>query len=270
MMKVSFSTLACPDWSWKKILETAHDLGYDGIEIRGIERELDLSRMEPFLPENIQATMGELRKKDLAICCLDTSSKFHDLALVEKSLNEGRQAIDLAQKLNCKYIRIFGDKVPDKHNEEAILTQIASGINELGAYAEGKGVTVLVETHGDFSTGSAMNQLLERVTSRNVGVLWDLTNAYVEFGEPIAVTFNALSHHIKHTHLKDAKGQYPNAVLCMFGQGDLPAAEMISLLRSIDYDGWLSFEFEKMWHPELAEPEESLDTYIKEIKKVYP
>jgi sugar phosphate isomerase/epimerase len=67
--------------------------------------------------------------------------------------------------------------------------------------------------------------------------------------------------------MKDAKGKYPNAELCLFGQGDLSAKEMISLLNTIDYDGWLSLEWEKMWHPELEEPEVSLDVYIKEIKR---
>jgi sugar phosphate isomerase/epimerase len=267
MMKVSFSTLACPKWSWNKILKEARNMGYDGIEIRGLEGELDLSRMQPFFPENIKGTMEQLRNKNLEICCLDTSCIFHDAALFEKGLIEGKLAIDLAPKLNCKYIRIFGNNIPDKNKEDEMLSQIASGINELGTYAEGTGVTVLVETHGDFSMGAAMNRLLDRVISRNIGVLWDLSNGYIEFGEPIADTFHALSSRIKHTHLKDAKGIYPHAELCMFGQGDLPATEMIGLLRSIDYDGWLSLEFEKMWHPELAEPEVSLAAYISEIKK---
>ena len=35
-MKLAFSTLACPEWSWKDIYPMAHDLGYAGIEIRGL------------------------------------------------------------------------------------------------------------------------------------------------------------------------------------------------------------------------------------------
>lgn len=265
-MKISFSTLACPKWSWEKILDEASNFGYDGIEIRGIEGVLDLSQLKPFLPENINKTMEQLRQKNLEICCLDTSCKFADEATFEKSLKEGKEAIDLAQKLNCKFIRVFGDKIPDRNNESEILKRIAAGLNELGDYAKGKDVSVLIETHGDFSTGESMLKLLKHVTSKGVGVLWDVTNGYVDFGEPIAVTFNKLSSYIKHTHLKDAKGKYPNAKLCLFGQGELSAGEMISLLKSAGYDGWLSLEWEKMWHPELEEPEISLDVYIKQVK----
>ena len=35
-MKISFSTLACPDFSWTEIYSMAKDVGFNGIEIRGI------------------------------------------------------------------------------------------------------------------------------------------------------------------------------------------------------------------------------------------
>jgi len=35
-MKIGFSTLGCPDWTLSEILATAKDLGYNGVEIRGI------------------------------------------------------------------------------------------------------------------------------------------------------------------------------------------------------------------------------------------
>lgn len=39
-MKICFSTLGCPDWSWEEILAAAKDLGYDGIELRGLGNEI--------------------------------------------------------------------------------------------------------------------------------------------------------------------------------------------------------------------------------------
>ena len=35
-MKFSFSTLACPDYTWADIYSMAKDLGFDGIEVRGV------------------------------------------------------------------------------------------------------------------------------------------------------------------------------------------------------------------------------------------
>ncbi|RYG28088.1 MAG: sugar phosphate isomerase/epimerase, partial [Chitinophagaceae bacterium] len=54
---LSFSTLGCPDWSFAQILEAAHRYGYKGIEVRGIQRELDLVKCKEFnSPANIEAT----------------------------------------------------------------------------------------------------------------------------------------------------------------------------------------------------------------------
>jgi hypothetical protein len=58
-MKISFTTLACPDWPWQKIVDQASRLGYDGIEIRGIEGELLVTKCRPFLPENRGATLKD-------------------------------------------------------------------------------------------------------------------------------------------------------------------------------------------------------------------
>ena len=39
IMKLAFSTLGCPDWSWEEILATAKDMGFDAVEILGIAKE---------------------------------------------------------------------------------------------------------------------------------------------------------------------------------------------------------------------------------------
>ncbi len=265
-MKTAFSTLACPDWGWEKIIDEASRLGYDGIELRSLERELDFGRMKPFFEENIENTIRQLRERNLEVCCLDTSCRFHDEKSFDKYLKEGKASIDLANKLNCKFIRVCGDDIPDKEKEDEIIERIAAGIDELVNYAKGKGVTVLVETHGKFSCGNAMMKLLRHITGKEIGVLWDVTNAYIDYGEPTEETFNSLREYIRHTHIKDAKGKHPNASLCMVGEGDLSIAQMIDLLKSADYDGWVSLEWEKMWHPELEEPEVVLDVYIKHMR----
>ena len=48
-MKLGFSTIGCPEWDWAEILGTAKDMGIDGIEIRGVEDELDPMKITIFL-----------------------------------------------------------------------------------------------------------------------------------------------------------------------------------------------------------------------------
>ncbi len=265
-MKFSFNTMGCPDWSWEKIVDEACRLGYDGIEIRCIERERDFSRMKPFLPDNIDKTMKLLREKNLEICCLSTACKFHDSDSFERNVEGGKAAIDLARELQCKYIRVFGDDIPDGENEEKVIRRIAGGIGELGSYAAERGVTVLVESHGKFSCSEKLLKLLGCITGEGVDVLWDPANAYTHCGESMEESFEGVRNRIRITHVKDIKGKYPNTNYCMIGEGVLSAEKLIKLLKSADYGGWLSLEWEKMWHPELEEPDIAFEVYIKHIK----
>jgi sugar phosphate isomerase/epimerase len=267
-MKLSFTTLSCPDWSWEKILDEAQRLGYNGIEIRGIQGEMYLPRVAPFLPENLEATREELKRRGLEICCLDTSCSLHDEARIEQIMNEGKATIDLAQKLGVPYIRVFGNNIPDPARREETIEFVAKGLEELGKYAEDKSVMVLIETHGDFCASNDLLEVLTKTSSPAIGVLWDVHHPYKAFGEPIAVTYEQLSKYIRHTHYKDSKGMGAHASLCLVGEGDLPIAESIEVLKKHEYDGYLSLEWEKKWHPEIEEPEIAIPAFISYMKQL--
>jgi hypothetical protein len=57
---LSFSTLGCPDWPLDKILDVAAANNYEGVEIRGILREMDLSKSPHF---NSDASIKTTKQK---------------------------------------------------------------------------------------------------------------------------------------------------------------------------------------------------------------
>src|SRR5262245_64996024 len=65
-LPLAFSTLGCPAWSFKTILETADRLGYAGLELRGVAGEMDLTKV----PELTGSALGGT-KKDLAALGLE-------------------------------------------------------------------------------------------------------------------------------------------------------------------------------------------------------
>ena len=50
--------------------------------------------------------------------------------------------------------------------------------------------------------------------------------------------------------------------LVHLGDGDVPLDETIAALRDVGYDGALTLEWEKLWHPELDEPDVALPRAI--------
>ena len=53
---LAFSTLGCPAWEWKKILDFAHDHGFAAIELRGLQGSMDLPANPVFAPDRIEQT----------------------------------------------------------------------------------------------------------------------------------------------------------------------------------------------------------------------
>lgn len=261
-MKLSFSTLGCLKWDWDKTLDEAVRMGYDGIEVRGVGDEMYLPAAAPFLPENLAATMEGLRARGLQVICLDTSCIFDAADKYDENVQAGKAYIDLAQKMGVPYIRMFGDRIADPAQEDAVVGRVVSGLRALGEYAEGKGVLVLIESHGDFARSDRLVSVMEAVASPAVGVLWDFANTYKRFGEPLADTYSRIGKWVHHVHVKDSIGSGAEAKHCMIGQGDLPIGEAVRVLRQHGYDGWLSLEWEKKWHPELDEPEVAFPIYM--------
>ena len=103
-MKISFSTLGCPRWSWREILATACDLGYGGVEVRGVGNDISVPSIPAFSDENIDRTKAELRRLNLMIPCLDSDCCIH-LRETEQTTDEeirayiGADSLALAQQL---------------------------------------------------------------------------------------------------------------------------------------------------------------------------
>ena len=98
-MKISFSTLGCPDFSWSEIYSMAKDLGFDGIEIRGLGSDIFAVSAQPFKPENRANTVKKLRELGLEIPCLSSGSSLRYVEKKEETLSETRQYIALAKEI---------------------------------------------------------------------------------------------------------------------------------------------------------------------------
>lgn len=263
-MKLAINTLGCPGWTWEQIVEQASLLGYDGIEVRGVGEELLLTKCPPFLPDNLGTTSERLKSVSLNICCLSTSCFFHDPDRYEAAVHEGLDAIDLAARLGVPYIRVFGDVFPDKSDKEKTIAAVAAGLQTLGQYAENKKVKVLIESHGDFADPDDLLETIGRTISPAIGVLWDVQVTFMHgSGRPVSEIYGKLRHYIHHVHLKDAVRSGEDERCCLPGQGDVPIAECVRLLRADGYDGWLSFEWEKRWHPEIEDPSVAFPAFVR-------
>jgi sugar phosphate isomerase/epimerase len=265
-LRLSFSTLGCPDWTFNQIVDFAAQHGYQGLELRGIQRQLDLTKCKEFnTPENRQETLKLIKQKKLRIVNLGASANLHfaEGPEREKNLEGARQFIDLAQQLNCPYIRVFPDAFPKGQDKNTTINLIAKGLSDLGNYAKDKNVVVLMETHGGVVKTEDIEEIMRLASDTNVGLVWDVANMWLVTKEPPVEVYRKLRKYIRHTHIKDAEIVEGKHRYTLIGQGDVPIFQAIDSLYKGGYKGYYSFEWEKLWHPEIEEPEVALAHYSK-------
>jgi len=187
----------------------------------------------------------------------------------EKNLAEGKAFIDIAQQINCPNVRVFPNLLPKDRDKDEVMDFIVKGLLELGNYAKASGVKVLMETHGDLVWTHDIEKIMKDATHPNVGLVWDMTNMWTITKEPPAEAYRLLKKYIHHTHIKDAKLVDGKPQYVRLGQGEVPLTEGIGALVKDGYKGYYSFEWEKLWHPELEEPETALANYPVDIKKFF-
>ena len=267
-MKLSFSTLGCPDWTIKQAIKAAVNYGFQGIELRGIKDGLDIRKLPDFSNDNIGLTRALFENAGIEVVCVDSSASFswREPTKISDNIKEAMDYISLAKKLGAPFVRVFGDNIPDGVRFADAARQLADCLIRIGDFAREKGITVALETHGSYLTGKEISEVMKMTQHQSVGVIWDVSNSFWT-GEPIEETAKQLAPYLKHVHIKDSIWDGKEAKLTFIGEGDIPNVKVLKILSSQGYNGYLCYEWEKRWQPGLPEPEEAFPQYSKKMKE---
>lgn len=265
-MKFGMSTLGCPGWTLEQVAEAARDYGYQGVELRILDDEV-------ITPDLVRRNLARLRKlfgdgapelvglgTSVRVAIADAEAR----AAHERDLLE---FIALAQELGVPLVRVFGGRREEGDTEAAAIERAAAFLQRCASAAERAGVTVAIETHDDFSRSKAVAAALERVRSSAIGALWDTHHPY-RMGENLAEVWSNLANRLVHVHVKDARrradGQWD---LVLLGEGEVPCREIVRALGLRGYRGYVVAEWEKKWHPEIADPEVALPQHLAKLRE---
>lgn len=251
-MKISFSTLACPMYSWADIYSMAKDLGFDGIEVRGLGEDIFSVKAKPFTGEQLPGTIATLKRLGLEIPCFSTGIALKDTAHFEQCIYEIKEYCTLAKACGTPYIRILADRNPSPEgeiNDEFIISTLKS----LAETAKDYNVTLLVETNGVYAESARLRKVLDAVNSPYIAALWDIHHPYRYFNEEPHQTIETLGKYIKYVHAKDSVCENGEIKYKMMGEGDLPLDDMFAELKTFGYEGYVSLEWVKRWAGDLSD-----------------
>lgn len=270
-LRISFSTLACPDWTMPQIIAIAAGGGYNGIELRFVQGEDSLWKLPVFSGKELVSTKRALADRALTISCLDTSCRFHSPDATERGrwITEGTRMADLAAELGAPGLRVFGDTIQPGADRTSTQSWIAESIRKLAEIAAARGVGVWLENHGDFAAADQTAAILLQAASPGAAVVWDPANSFAATQEQPAQGAARLGGMIRHVHIKDLRRDQDGWRYVLAGKGVFPLLELKATLEDLHYERFLSFEWEKKWHPEIADADIALPHFARWFRKNY-
>ena len=249
-MKLSFSTKGWHNRTFDEFCNIAKELRFAGIELHNVKNRLFTDRESAFQDYATAQTLRKLYEMKLSIPCIDSICDPADKNTVGDSLKEIRECIRIAENLHIPGIRVHAKA----HGADDVET-VEEFLKEILPEAEAAGVTLLFETSGLFCNTAKLRDLLEHFACDSLAALWDLNSPYFEEGEKPEKTIENLGAYVKHIHIKDAIKTSDGTKFCLMGEGELPIADMILALRSVNYDGFISLEWSPEWCPEIDDIE---------------
>lgn len=273
-MKLSLMTLGCPEWNLDKICQKGREYDFDGVDFRGYLDEIDITKLPEFTTA-VSHTKQQLTNAGLQVSGISSSIKVCEADQLASNLEEAKRTIDVAQNLDAQNIRIFGMGDLNTHTH-AELAQIGLDcMQQILALDGASDLKWLFETHDNWIRAQDCKLLLDEIDTPAFGALWDMGHTARVGGETPAESYDAIGPRVGYTHVKDAvyDPAHPEAMkdgwrYVLPGEGDLPLAEAVLLLKENGYEGWLLFENEKRWHPNLAEPEVAFPAFINWAKSI--
>ncbi|NOZ20595.1 MAG: sugar phosphate isomerase/epimerase [Planctomycetes bacterium] len=248
-MKTCGHTMGTPDRDIFQAIQLFALIGYDGIEVRcAPDGQIDPLSISP---DEIRRIIDCALECGIDFACLTPYAKnYVDPAERKKTLAEMRKTIEVAEALGCARVRSYGGIEADGAWGPSV-----EGVRETGRIAAGHGVTICVENHAGTLTMSAADtvRFVEDVGLDNVGILYDHAWVRVAGQETIEEAIDMQMPYLRHAHVKDWKfvdGEVSNREACLLGEGDIDWPTVLRMLRVKGYDGYLSDEYEKKWHPD--------------------
>lgn len=265
--------MGTPEYTVKEALELFKNIGLDGAEIVvqdgyrcAIPQQADLNELR-----EIRETADRLGLRIIALT--PYYSRFNDLdaGVREGEIQGIRRVIEYAKFLGANYIRIYAGNYAQTDTDPGGQKRayLVESMRRLGDAAQEAGVKLVMENHFNTMTVSAADSIsvAREIGHPAVGILYDQANLTFTGNEPWEEALPLQFSKVCYTHVKDLvfragntgftssdvshpKEEERNVTTKIVGEGIIPWPAILQAMKDRGYDGWLSLEYERRWHPQ--------------------
>jgi sugar phosphate isomerase/epimerase len=215
-------------WSFDQTLKEIKAAGYTTTGL------LSRTREEPFIGADASQEYLDKLKQRLAASGLAANMgalrSRHNIPL-EESIQEVRKQIDHAKFLSLQFALSFGADKPEE------FAQYYKVMNDAAAYAQTKGIKLVMKPHGGISGSSAeILNVIKEVNHKNFKIWYDAGNIIHYTGKDPVAEIAPIAPHITGFCAKDC-GELKGDVMIQFGAGKVDFAAVFKALKAGGFNG---------------------------------
>lgn len=248
-----FSTLGCADASLAQACAMAAEHGMAAIELRALGYSLDLPGLFADSGWTPAQTQAVCRQAGVALAIAGSSFKLVSADPAQRSALV--RFCGWADALGIAHVRVFGGGTWGTPLTDEDFRQAVRNMQWWHAEKSARGwqLDLLLETHDAFA-GSGPCLRLNALLPQPLNLVWDTHHSWRYASERPEHTWRQIGPWVRHVHFKDSvdrpSARHPYTyVLC--GDGQMPLADTMQLLREHRFSGAVSLEWERHWHPYL-------------------
>ena len=236
-MKLSFTIRHWPGMDWAQLCAAAADSRLAGLEIDSVYNPVLSQRMSPVNPELAVAARRELVRQGLEVPCVGVEA---DLT-AEEAAAETAAALEAAANLLVPYVVV--------HTASSDSAAVREKLAPLVEAAERAGVVLLLESSGGMADTRRLVEVLDHFACDNLAACWCMFDTCLCAKESPQQTITNLGAYVRHVRVSDgsAGSRSPEVGHELIGEGDLPLQALMDALRSVNYDGFLSLQWDPQW-----------------------
>ena len=251
LMKLAFSTTACPEWTIAQVAERAEAMGYEGVELRTLGPGSTGLASDPALsdPEKVRDVF---RASAIEPVCLSTSTSLHhrNASAAKAARWQIMKDLELAAQIGCQVIRVFAYEVEPGENRRSVIQRVAEQVRPLAEKAGELDVEILFENAGSFCGAKDWWSLLNLLEHPMLGLVWNVANAAAA-GESSAISVTMLNSRIHLVKVKDTKVGEGSGFVSL-GEGTVEIERFLKRLMGVGYSGYVVVEWDRLWLPALS------------------
>jgi sugar phosphate isomerase/epimerase len=237
-MRYSVQTATLPELDVEQVVAALARHGYDGVEWR-IHEDYHIA------PSDVLKRAPQIKRllddHGLAVSCMMGYAPLEEI-------DQHKRLAEACAVLGCPRFRPGAMLYDGQQSYLSLFAQAVARIGRMLDAIDGFGVKPVIETHfGTIAPSAALaHRLVQDFDPAKIGVNYDPANLIIEGREAWRLGLELLGPYLDYVHAKNIcwarEGERWRWQFASLAEGQVDWREVCAALRSVNYDGWISFE----------------------------